>query len=277
MSTTGRDGGADWDAATYHRVSTPHVDWGRKVLDRLPLRGDETIIDAGCGTGRLTVELLERLPGGRVVALDNSEAMLAAAREGLAPRFGERVSFVRANLGELVDRPDLVPDRVADGIFSTATFHWVLDHPRLFAGLYRVLRPGGRLVAQCGGGPNIARLLARAAGVMASPPWAPHFAGWPGPWEFAGADTTADRLRAAGFAEVATGLEPAPVQMAGADEYARFLTSVIFGAHLARLPDDRLRRDFVAALTALGQDDDPPFLLDYWRLNLQGKRPGDDD
>ncbi len=140
----------DWDAATYHRISEPQVTWGRRVLDRLPLRGDETVLDAGCGTGRLTAELLERLPRGRVLALDNSPAMLAAAREYLAPRFGDRVSFVLADLQELADRP--LPEPV-DAIFSTAAFHWVLDHPRLFRGLYRALRPGGRLVAQCGGGP----------------------------------------------------------------------------------------------------------------------------
>ena len=261
----------DWDAATYHRISEPQVTWGRRVLARLPLRGDETVLDAGCGTGRLTAQLLERLPAGRVIAMDQSPAMLDAAREHLAPRFGDRVSFVRADLQELEDRPLAEP---VDAIFSTATFHWVLDHPRLFRGLYRALRPGGWLVAQCGGGPNIKLVRDRAAALMAAPEYAPHFAGWPGPWEFADDATTAARLRAAGFVEIETGLEATPIVQPGPEEYRAYLASVVFGAHLARLPDEAARARFVAALTAQAAGDDPPYLLDYWRLNLRARRPG---
>ena len=268
---TGAQG--DWDAATYHRISEPQVAWGRRVLDRLPLRGDETVLDAGCGTGRLTAQLLERLPTGRVIAMDRSPAMLDAARELLAPRFGDRVGFVRADLQELEDRP---LDGPVDAIFSTATFHWVLDHPRLFRGLHRALRPGGWLVAQCGGGPNIELVRDRAAALMASPEYAPYFAGWTGPWEFADDATTAERLRAAGFVEVETGLEATPIVQPGPAEYGAYLTSVIFGAPLARLPDEPTRARFVATLTEQAAGDDPPYLLDYWRLNLRARRPGED-
>lgn len=257
---------AEWDADTYHRVADPQVTWGRRVLDRLPLRGDETVLDAGCGTGRLTAELLARLPQGRVLAVDASAEMLRVAREQLVPRFGDRVGFVQADLQTL-----RLPDHV-DAIFSTATFHWVLDHPRLFRHLHDVLVPGGRLVAQCGGGPNLDRLLARVATLAASPPYTPVFVGWSGPWEFADPGDTADRLRAAGFVDIETGLEPAPTTLPDAEAYRTFLTTVILGGHLARLPDDAQRAAFVDALTAQAATDDPPFSLDYWRLNLDAKR-----
>ena len=139
----------DWDARTYDRVADPMTRWGETVLDRLPLAGDERVLDAGCGSGRVTELLADRLPRGRVVALDGSPAMVEAARQRLA-RFGDRVEYVVADLGKpLAIEP-------VDEILSTATFHWVPDHDALFRNLAGVVRPGGRLVAQCGGVGNIA-------------------------------------------------------------------------------------------------------------------------
>jgi trans-aconitate 2-methyltransferase len=237
------------------------------VLDRLPLRGDETAIDAGCGTGRLTELLLERLPAGGVLAIDRSANMLAQAEAHLRPRFGDRVRFLQADLGAL----DLA--ETADAVFSTATFHWLPDHGNLFASLYRALRPGGRLVAQCGGGPNIARLRTRMAPLMEREDFAPFFAGWPGPWTFASAAETADRLHAAGFVDVAADVIPTPTTLPDAARYCEFLTTVVLGTHLDRLPDQAHREHFLSPLVEAAAADDPPYTLDYWRLNLQGRRP----
>jgi len=261
----------EWDATSYHRVSNPHVVWGGKVLDRLPLRGDETVLDAGCGTGRLTADLLDRLPRGRVIALDRSANMLDVAERELTPRFGERVRFVQADL-QAID-PATVGEPV-DAIFSTATFHWVPDHDRLVRGLLSVLKPGGWLVAQCGGGPNLARLRDRADALLGSFPFAEHIGDWPGPWTFASADETAERMRAAGFEEVRTDLEKQPTAMADEPAYREFLSTVIFGEHLSRLPTPALRAAFLDTLTEQARADASPFELDYWRLNLQGRRPG---
>ena len=150
----------DWDAATYDRIADPMTRWGTVVLDRLPLRGDETVLDAGCGSGRVTERLVDRLPRGRVVALDGSPAMIEAARERLS-RYGDRVSYVTADLAA----PLPLGDASVDAILSTATFHWVADHEALFRHLASVLRPGGRLVAQCGGQGNTASVRAVLAEV----------------------------------------------------------------------------------------------------------------
>lgn len=262
----GRGTLTEWDAATYHRLSAPQFSWGLQVIERLRLKGDETVMDAGCGTGRLTALLLERLPRGRVLAVDLSQNMLEAARSHLAPRFSRRLEFVRADLSKLSF------DGAFDGIFSTAAFHWVPDHPSLFRSLYASLRPGGWLVAQCGGGPNIARLMRRASVLMACEPYAPYFSGWQDTKVFADEVTTAERLRAAGFSNVETGLEPAPTVLSGAEEFREFLTTVNMHAHLARLPEGSLRRRFVEELTEQAAGDDPPFLLDYFRLNISALR-----
>jgi len=259
---------AEWDATTYHRVANPHVDWGQPVLARLPLEGSETVIDAGCGSGRLTAELLDRLPRGHVIAVDRSAAMLAEAERHLAPRYGDRVSFVRADLNR--ERLDGLQ---ADHVFSTATFHWVADHARLFRALHDVLRPGGRLVAQCGGGPNILRVRERIATLVGAEPSVRGLAGWPGPWTFATPAETDARLAAAGFTGIETGLIPAPAGFPGAGEYREFLATVVLGEHLARIPGPAGRDDLLGYLTAKAATDDPPFTLDYWRLNINARRP----
>src|SRR6185312_4286564 len=135
----------EWNAESYHRVSNPHVIWGVAVLEQLPLAGDELVIDLGCGTGRLTARLLERLPRGRVVAIDRSTTMTRAAHEHLTPLFPSHVDVVMA------DATALPVTGAADAVFSTATFHWIPSHEALFASIFGALNPGGRLVAQCGG------------------------------------------------------------------------------------------------------------------------------
>jgi trans-aconitate methyltransferase len=255
----------EWNATAYHKVSGPQTSWGQKVLNRLTVRGDERAIDAGCGSGRLTGELMERLPQGRLIAVDRSWNMLMTARANLRPVLGSRVSFVQVSL------PDMPFADWADVVFSTATFHWVRDHQALFAGLHAALRRGGRLHAQCGGGPNLARAHALAERVMAHAQFAPYFAGWPGVWEFASAETTAARLTAAGFTDVATALVDAPTTLATEADYRAFVTTVIYHPHLAQLPDT-LRGPFIEAVTALAGAESPAFTLDYWRLNMAATR-----
>jgi ubiquinone/menaquinone biosynthesis C-methylase UbiE len=235
---------------------------------RLQLRGDETLLDAGCGTGRLTAELLHALPNGQVVALDVSQNMLRSAREYLQPQFGERAQFVAADL------PHIPFENAFDGVVSTAAFHWVLDHDLLFRNLYGALRPSGWLQAQCGGGPNIAQLRERIAALAASPPYAPYLADFPSPWFFQNAEGAADTLGRSGFVEIETGLVPASTVMESRRQYEEFVRTMIVRAHIERLPDPSLRDQFVSQLADLAVGDDPPFMLDYWRLNLAGKRRG---
>jgi len=257
----------EWNATSYHRIADPHVDWGRFILEQLPLRGDETVLDAGCGTGRLTELVLERLPHGKVIALDQSANMLEGARAYLESRFGHQTTFVQIDLLAI----DL--EQAVDVIFSTATFHWIKDHPALFRALFRALKPGGRLLAQCGGGPNIAAIDARAMAILRSDRYAVQVGDWSGPWEFADAGTTAARLLSAGFTDVRTDVIHVPVTMPDSDAYSEFLTTVVLGTHLQRIPVEALRHEFVESIVDQGARDEPQYNLDYWRLNLRGRRP----
>ncbi|HWH46011.1 MAG TPA: methyltransferase domain-containing protein [Thermoleophilaceae bacterium] len=242
----------DWDAATYDRVSAPQVAWADAVLDRLALRGDERVLDAGCGSGRVTRMLVERLPDGEVVAVDQSESMVEAARAALP---GVRVIHAELTALEL--------EEPVDAVFSNAVFHWVPDHEALFARMHAALRPGGRLVAQCGGRGNVAAFHDAANAVGEEEPYARHLAGWVGPWNFAGPEETEERLLRAGFEEVACSLRPWPVVPPDPTGYLR---TVCLGYHLERLPED-LRAPYVEAVAARVSE------LDYVRLDIDARRP----
>jgi trans-aconitate 2-methyltransferase len=242
----------EWDAETYDQVSDPQFNWGMEVLGRLELRGDETVVDAGCGSGRVTAELLARLPEGRLIAVDGSEAMIAKARE----RLGEGVDYLVADLAELE-----LPEPV-DLVFSTATFHWLLDHDRLFARLRAALRPGGRLVAQCGGEGNVARHAQAIVAAASNHEFGQHFGDANALWNFAGPEETEARLRDAGFEEARCWLEPKPVQP---DDPLAFTMTVTLGPLLAQLPEEK-RRPFAEAVLAEGEQ---PLVLDYVRLNME--------
>ncbi len=239
----------DWDAAAYDRLPVPMTEWGTTVLGWLELRGDERVLDAGCGTGKVTVMLRDRLPEGAVIALDGSSSMIEQARS----RLGEdRVEFVVADL--LAPLPVLPP---VDAILSTATFHWILDHDRLFANLAAVLRPGGQLAAQCGGVGNIASVEAalRAMGED-----------FQGHKLFASPEATRQRLEAAGFIDVQTWLHQEPTTLADGD-LEPYLEAICLGDHVEGMTREQ-RRAFVHEVATRM----PDRVIDYVRLNIRARR-----
>ncbi|HEY6250690.1 MAG TPA: methyltransferase domain-containing protein [Candidatus Angelobacter sp.] len=257
----------EWKSKDYHRLSDPQFGWGVKVLKKLqtfPLRGDEHILDAGCGSGRVTAELLKAFPKARVTAVDASQNMVDEARKTLAA-FSERVTVER------IDLLDLSFKQRFDVVFSTAVFHWIKDHQALFINLFRSLRPGGLLLAQCGGGANLKRLRDRTDRATALPQFAPYFQNWQKIWEYPTPEITAERLQHAGFAEIHTGLEQAPATLADEQTFRAFCATITLGPYIQRLPEE-LQDRFLDPIAAEAAQDDPPFTLDYWRLNMQARR-----
>ncbi len=252
---------ADWNAESYHRVSEPQWNWGLGVLSSLELGGNETVLDAGCGTGRLTAVLLERLSTGRVIALDSSEAMLEVARRELA-RFDERVAFLQADLSALQ------LSAVADVVFSTATFHWVQDHAALASGLFAALKPNGRVHAQCGGFGNLEAFLNVALGVGKTQPFAPHFEGFTYPANFATPEATKAHFENAGFEQVECWLTPAPTGFASREEFSAFVSTVVLRTMLGGLPEALQQPYLQQVVDAAPQ----PYSLDYVRLELRASK-----
>ena len=247
----------DWEAATYARISDPQFEWAMEVLERLPLRGDETVLDAGCGAGRVTRELQGRLPDGHVYAVDGSPSMVDEARATLDP---ERTT---AWVSDLVELEVAAP---VDAVLSTATFHWIPDHPALFARLYAAMKPGARLVVQCGGAGNIDNFHGQLGGAADDPRYAPYFEGMREPWNFATPAQTAQRLAAVGFTDAECWLQEKPITP---PEPREFLRVVCLGHHLERLPDE-LKDPFVDEVCERAGS---PLVLDYVRLNFDARKP----
>jgi len=245
-----------WDGSSYDRLSSPMEALGREVVARLELRGDETVLDAGCGSGRVTEPLLERLPHGRVIGVDGSPSMIERARQ----RLGERAEL------HVADLLDLELEEPVDAVFSSATFHWIADHDRLFERLFAALEPGGRLLAQCGGEGNIATVVAALHLATREPPFAPHFEGWPGPWNYAGPKDTVARLQRAGFVDASAGLHDEPVVP---DDPREYFATIMLGSHLERLPGDLRGRFVDRVLAELGD----PVTVDYVRLTMSARTP----
>jgi trans-aconitate 2-methyltransferase len=251
MSTQSRD----WDAATYDRISDVQVAWAQEQLERFELHGDEVVLDAGCGSGRVTTLLVDRVPHGRVYGVDVAPSMVEHARSAL----GDRATVLCQDLVEL-----WLPESV-DAVFSNATFHWIHDHDALFARLFDACNPGAQLVAQCGGARNIESFRLAADRIASEAPFAQFFEDWQRPWNYAGAAETESRLSRAGFTEVSCWLERKPVTPA---EPRTFVETVCLIRHLDPLPSE-LRATFLdRVLNGVGE----PLVLEYVRLNMTARR-----
>lgn len=246
----------DWNAADYDRTNAGIIALGLEVADRLELGGDETVLDAGAGTGAISQRVAERLPRGHLIALDAAPQMVAHARarfEGCA-----NVEVLQADLASF----DL-GGRTVDAVLSTATFHWVADHDALWRNLRAVMKPGAQLEAQCGGEGNIASVLSVADRLAESEPYAQYIAGWH-PHNFASDEETERRMLDAGFSEARAWLEPHAVKP---EDLGKHLREVILGAHAERMPAE-LFEQFAAEIdVGLGERDS----VDYVRLNVSAR------
>ena len=236
----------EWNAQAYDSLPLPHEEWGRGVIDGLTLHGDETLIDAGCGSGRDAQLALTRLPEGRIVGLDASESMRAA----FADRFSGIPAVEVHDADLMADWP--VAAGSADAVMSVAAFHWLDRHDAVWAQVARALRPGGRVRIDAGGAGNLTRLLAAVDEVGAT--------GLLPTWHYAGVDETLGHLRSVGLTPIEVRLRSAPAYFADDATYARYLADVV----LHHLSDDQ--RGEVAAI--MGDR-----CVDYVRLEVAAKKP----
>lgn len=255
-----------WRARTYDRIARPQFEWGRIVATRLALRGDETVLDAGCGTGRLAELLLSRLPNGRIVCVDLSPEMLQAARDRLKRVGAERVTLVQCDLTELALSQSI------DVVVSSAVFHWIKDQDRLFQNLRDCLKPNGRLIAQCGGGPNLAREISLTLEFAARRRYSLDFEGDKLPWVFHSEQEMFSVLQNAGFREIDVSLENQPAPFSDPDSYRAFLNNVVLWPFLEQISQDD-GQQLLSELTQAAATDNPPLTLDYWRLNVSAQAP----
>lgn len=244
-----------WDAETYSNLDLPHQRWGEQLLSSYEFRGDEIVFDAGCGTGRDTAKLSDRVPVGKVFAVDNSTSMLDVARRSLEEKY-PNIQFCQADL-----LSDLSGFENVDLVYSVAAFHWISDHAKLFRNLYGVMKPGGYLLCDCGGKGNIQDVIQAANSVIGSNDSERV-------WNFADAESTRINLEESGFQVLEVRLERDPATFSSDGEFESFLRTLILGDYLSKI-DQKDRDAFVAQVAR----SIPSKTVDYVRLKIQAKVP----
>ena len=241
----------EWDAVAYDELPLPHVEWGRRTIERLNLTGHERVLDAGCGTGRDAVEVLNRFPDVDLVGVDASVQMIDQA----VLRAGGRAAFATADLvGDLEPLEKLGRGGKFDAVMSVACFHWIRDQQGLFESLVGLLRPGGWLVSDSGGEGNIANVERAIADVTGESYEQAHFAS---------VESTRRNLQAAGFTANSVSLRPHPVRIDNPEIMTQFLRTVCLGRYVTSMSPADANAFADAVRRAM-----PEPILDYVRLEV---------
>jgi len=255
-----------WNAEVYDRIGTPMRRWAQAVIDDLHLRGDETVLDAGCGSGSVTFDLLERLPRGRIYAVDSSPDMISKIKQAIEDRGLTNVVPIRADLTDFE-----LPEQV-DVVFSNAVLHWIPDDDALFGCLFRATKPGGRLRAQCGGGANIARLMSATQAVEEREPYS-QYLGMAEFRKYRTAEEATVALRRAGWADVRAKPFDSPVRFENNNDASLYLRTIILQRHVAALPPEHQQPFLEAVIAETVRRYGEPFTADYVRLDLWATKP----
>lgn len=229
-----------WDAEDYRDSSSQQKKWGRELLAKLRLDGDERILDIGCGDGKLTAEIAERLPQGSVMGIDNSEEMVRLASETYPADVFPELSW------RVVDARGLDFDEEFDVIFSNAVLHWVKNHQPVLSGIRRSLKPGGRILLQMGGRGNASNVVGVLADMFRREEWNRYFTDFTLPYGFYGPGEYEEWLKEAGLKPTRVELVPKDMVHEGRRGLAGWIRTTWL-PFTQRIPEE-LREQFIDKL-----------------------------
>jgi len=231
----------EWDAAEYAANSTVQQTWARELIAQLHLRGDEHVLDVGCGDGKVTAEIARSVLQGTVDGADASPQMIRFARKTFPKRKIKNLQF------HVMDARRMRFARKFDLIFSNAALHWVDDHQAFLRGAADALRPGGRLVVSCGGKGNAQDVYVALRPELRTKKWGPYFRGMKAPYFFHSPEEYEHWLPRFGFKMQKVELVPKDATYQGADGFATWLRTTWI-PYVLRVPEP-LREEFIAAVT----------------------------
>jgi len=206
-----------WDAGDYRESSSAQLQWALELLSTLQLKGNERVLDIGCGDGKITAEIAQRLSGGSVVGIDNSEEMINFSREKFSQETYPNLSF------EVADAEHLSFEREFDVVFSNAALHWVRDHLKILQGIKKSLRPGGKILLQMGGKGNASKLFAVLDSMLVTERWRKFFRGFSFPYGFYCEDDYSMWLKQVGLKTQRVELIPKDMTQKGKDGLASWI------------------------------------------------------
>ncbi|HKO40853.1 MAG TPA: methyltransferase domain-containing protein [Nitrososphaeraceae archaeon] len=258
----------DWDASTYDRISDAQESWGHEIIEYRKWKGNEVVLDAGCGSGRTTKILLMKVPEGKVIAVDSDLSMIRFAKENLV-KFSN-IEFIQIDISEIE-----LEEKV-DVIFSNATLHWILNHKKVFQQFWQILKPDGQLLIQCGGHRNLAKTLSIFNKVSESKEFNTYFCNnkqddiWNQTWYFAKKEDTERILQEIGFRNIQVFLEDREAKFTNKEEYFLFIKTIVLIPYLKYLPNDMLKDKFTISIVEEIETNakELQWKLDYVRLNI---------
>ena len=254
-----------WDAETYDKVSDTHEQWARKIIFSKKWTKKEIIMDAGCGSGRITKILAEIVPFGKVYGIDSDENMIKKAKYNL--KDFENVRIIQSNLLDI--NFDMMQSKV-NVIFSNAVLHWILNHYKVFSNFYDLLFEEGQLLIQCGGYGNLQKATSVFDAVKESSEFKEYFSNWKTQWNFAKPSDTEKILKDIGYRDIHIYLEDYPVTFKDKNSYSVYLKTVVLGPYLKYLHSENLQNRFLQRIIQLKENDNEEQMLtlDYKRLNI---------
>ena len=262
----------DWDALTYDNISDVIESWGLDLIERLNWKGNEIVLDAGCGSGRLTKIISTKLPKGKVFAVDLDSSMIKLANERLGKI--SNVKFIQSNICDIE-----LQDKI-DVIFSNAVLHWISNHRKVSGNFWQILKPNGQLSIQCGGYGNLTKTLYVFNKVRKSLEFCNYFCNrkgesiWNEPWYFAKAEDTEKILKEIGFKNIEVSLENKVAKFHDKEDYFIFIKTIVLRPYLEYLSNDKLKNMFAKAVVHEIETNfkELQWKLDYVRLNIHAKK-----
>lgn len=191
-----------WNARDYAQHSSAQLQWASELIPKLGLQGHESLLDLGCGEGRITALIAARIPQGRVLGIDLSPEMIALASIQFPPSTHPNLSFLQMDISRIA------LEQHFDLAFSNAALHWVADHGAVLRGVRSCLHSGGRVLFQMGGRGNAGGIFAAIGEMLARPHWCGYFQGFAAPYSFYGPEQYRDWLPQTGFRPLRAELIP---------------------------------------------------------------------
>jgi trans-aconitate methyltransferase len=203
-------GKQNWDASDYARHSEGQLKWALELIAKLGLRGVESVLDIGCGDGKITARL-SQATSGRVVGIDQSDEMIRFASEHYPQAQFPNLSFLR------MDAASISLTGEFEVAFSNAALHWVADHGAVLRGVRQCLKPGGRILFQMGGRGNASDVMEAMGIVMNAGRWRRYFEGFRSPYSFYSPDEYQYLLSSNGYRTLRAELIPKDMEHQGVE------------------------------------------------------------
>jgi trans-aconitate 2-methyltransferase len=240
--------------------------WAQQVIDDLGLKGDEVVLDAGCGSGSVTLDLWHKLPNGKIYALDSSPDMINKLRSTLEERSITNIIPMQADLTRFTLNEQV------DVVFSNAVFHWIPDDNALFGALARATKPGGRLRAQCGGADNNKRLMTATRDVERREPYSQYLAARVDTRKYRSEAQAIEALQRNGWKNAKANVFPSPVEFDKIDDAVLYLKTIILQQQFSSLPGEMGEQFLREVIDEVIMRHGAPFVADYVRLDMWAER-----